>query len=77
MYIDGQEIFFSTEVAGHSPANDIACLGVIPLSATADSRTHAEIGLTASGGSKGCHRCNVTSEYLPEKHHYYYGNMQY
>ena len=64
------------EVPGHSPANDIDCLRVTPLLATADSKAHAEIGLTASGGRKGCRRCNVTGEYLPEKHHYYYGNMQ-
>ena len=76
LYIDGQEVFFSAEVAGHSPANDIACLRVIPLLATADSKPHAEIGLTASGGRKGGCRCNVIG-YLPEKHHYYYGNMQY
>ena len=68
---------FSAEVAGHSPANDIACLHVIPPLATADSKAHAEIGLTTSGGRKGCRRCDVTGEYLPDKHHYYYGNMQY
>ena len=70
LYIDGQEIFFSAEVAGHSAANDIACLRVIPLLATADSKAHAEIGLTASGGRKDCRGCNVTGEYLSEKHHY-------
>ena len=36
-----------------TPANDIACLHVIPLLATADLKAHANIGLTAFGGRKG------------------------
>ena len=57
--------------------NSITCLCVVPLLAIADSKAHAEIGLTAAGGRKGCRRSNVTGEYVPEKYYYYYGNMQY
>ena len=64
LYIDGQELFYSAEIPGYSPANDIACIWVVPLLATADSKAHAEMGLTAAGGIKGCWRCNVTSRSL-------------
>ena len=49
---------------------------VVPILVTADSKAHAEIGLTTAGGHKGCHRCFVSGTYIPEKHHYYYGNFQ-
>ncbi len=45
LYIDGQEVLFSAEVAGHSPANDTACLHVIQLLATADSKRMLRLDL--------------------------------
>ena len=76
MYIDGCETFFKTAVDGYSPANDIFKLCVLPLIITADSKAHAEIGLTTAGGHKGCRRCLVSGEYIPERRHYYYGNFR-
>ena len=43
---------------------------------TADSKAHHEIGLSSSGGHKGCRRCTLSGEYVPEKRHYYYGYFQ-
>jgi len=75
LYIEGQEVFFKAPVPGHSPAQDTSTLRVVPLLATADMKAHAEIGLTGAGGRKGCRRCELVGEYVPEHHHYYYGNF--
>lgn len=76
LYIHGEEVFFKAEVGGFSPSNDFPTLR-LPLPVTADSKAHAEIGLTTAGGFKGCRRCNVTGTCIAERRHYYYGNFRY
>ena len=48
----------------------------VKINTTADSKAHAEIGLTTAGGHKGCRRCYVSGQYIPEKRHYYYGRFR-
>ena len=67
---------FRAAVPGFSPPSDFPTLRVVPLLITADSKAHAEIGLTTAGGRMGCRRCMVADEYVPEINHYYYGNFQ-
>ena len=45
-FIHGEEVFFKAEVEGFSPPNDFSTLCLLPLLVTADSKAHAEIGLT-------------------------------
>ena len=77
LFINGEEVFFKAEVEGFSPLNDFPTLRLLPLLVTADSKAHAEIGLTTAGGYKGCRRCNVSGTYIAERRHYYYGNFRY
>lgn len=51
-------------------------LRVLPILVIADSKAHAEIWLTTAGGHKGCRWCFVSSAYVTERCHYYYGNFQ-
>ena len=76
LYMDGAEVFFRMAVSGHSSENDVARLRVLPLLITADSKAHAEIGLTTAGGFKGCRRCFLSGQYIPERRHYYYGQFR-
>ena len=76
LYIEGMEVIFCSGVDGISPPNDITTLRVLPLLVTADFKAHAEVGLTAAGGRKGCRRCHVIGEYVHESKHYYYGETQ-
>jgi len=46
LFIHGEEVFFKAEVEGFSPPNDFSTLCLLPLLVTADSKAHAEIGLT-------------------------------
>ena len=71
LFIEGLEVLFCSEVPGHSPANDITRIWVVPLLATADLKAHAEIGFTSSGGRKGCRHCNILGEYIESRKHYY------
>ena len=75
LYMDGAEVFFRMAVSGHSSENDVARLRVLPLLITADSKAHAEIGLTTAGCFKGCRRCFLSGQYIPERKHYYYGQF--
>lgn len=75
LYINGMQVFFRSSVSGFSPANDTPVLRVVPLLTTTDMKAHAEIGLTAAGGRKGCRHCEVVGEYFPARRHYYYGNF--
>ena len=68
--------FFKAAVDSYSPSDDFPTLRVVPLLVTADTKAHAEIGLTTAGGHKGCCQCFVSGTYVPEKRHYYYGNFQ-
>ena len=77
LFIHGEEVFFKAEVEGFSPPNDFPNLHLLPLLVTADSKAHAEIGLTTAGGYKGCRHCSVSGIYIAERRHYYYGNFRY
>lgn len=77
LFLCGEEVFFKGEVEGYSPPNDFPTLRVLPLLVTADSKAHAEIGLTTAGGHKGCRRCTLSGTYISERRHYYYGNFRY
>lgn len=73
LYIEG-EVYFKAPVPGFSEGNCFTTLRLLPLLLTADSKAHHEIGLTSAGGLRGCRRCTVEGEYIPERCHYYYGN---
>ncbi len=45
------------------------------LLAAADSKAHAELGLTKAGGKYGCRRCGVEGTYIASRKHYYYGDF--
>ena len=75
LYINGMEVYFHSPVPGYSEGKSLATLRALPLLLTADSKAHAEVGLTAAGGRKGCRRCEVVGEYVASKNHYYYGNF--
>ena len=77
LFIEGEQVFFKDGVPGFSSEDDFPTLRLIPLLATADSKAHHEIGLTSAGGMKGCRRCTVSGEYIPERRHYYYGHFQF
>ena len=75
LYIDGQEVFFKSEVSDFSPANDFPTLRALVLLVAADSKAHAELGLTKAGGKYGCRRCGVEGTYVASRKHYYYGDF--
>ena len=76
LFIEGEEVFFRKAISGVCDENACSTLRVLPLLLTADSKAHHEIGLTSSGGHKGCQRCQVCGTYVPERRHYYFGNFQ-
>ena len=59
------EVFFRKAIPGVCE-NTCSTLQVLPLLLTADSKVHHEIGLTSTGGHKGCRRCQVGGVYVPE-----------
>lgn len=73
LYINGCETFFKMAVDG---PNDFPTIRLLPLLITADGKAHAEIGLTTAGGYKGCRRCLVSGQYIPDRRHYYYGQFR-
>ena len=75
LYIEGEEVYFRAPVPGFSDGDCFATLRLLPLLITADSKAHHEIGLTSAGGVRGCRRCTVKGECVPERRHYYYGNF--
>ena len=77
LFIEGEQVFFKEGVPGVSTEDDYPTLRLIPLLTTADSKAHHEIGLTSAGGLKGCRRCTVSGDYVPERRHYYYGHFQF
>ena len=74
-YMNGVEVFFKMSV-DQSHVNDVTTVRVLPLLITADSKAHAEIGLTTAGGYRGCRRCFLSGQYISEKRHYYYGQFR-
>jgi len=77
LFVEGEQVFFKEGVPGFSEADDYPTLQLIPLLTTADSKAHHEIGLTSAGGMKGCRRCTVSGDYVPERCHCYYGHFQF
>ena len=76
LFIEGEEVYFNNEISGVCEQDSCSKLRVLPLLVTADSKAHHEIGLTSAGGHKGCRRCQVGGTYVPERRHYYYGNLR-
>ena len=77
LFVEGEQIFFKEGVPGFSEADDYPTLRLIPLLTTADSKAHHKIELTSAEGKKGCRRCTVSRDYVPERRHYYYGHFQF
>ncbi len=63
------------EVPDFSPPDDFPTLRALVLLAAADSKAHAELGLTKAGGKYGCRRCGVEGTYIASRKHYYYGDF--
>jgi hypothetical protein len=66
---------FLREVLDFSPPDDFPTLRALVLLAAADSKAHAELGLTKAGGKYGCRRCGVEGTYIASRKHYYYGDF--